>query len=120
VDSGHQVEDEELSWLLSRYANVWLTAAAGADLLLSKLDGGGGITSKRVGDMAISYDRSYYTGMRERWQRLGLTHQAPFCGGISTADSALLPSETDWPRPAFTKGLHDDRRLSGGGDDDGA
>jgi hypothetical protein len=109
----HQLEDEELTWLLTQHANVYLAAAAGADLILGRLDGGGAVVTKRVGDLAISYDRSYYEEMRGRWRARGLSHQQPFCGGISRADAAILGRDPDWPPPAFAVGMHDDPRTRG-------
>jgi len=101
VESGHRLEDEELAWVLSQAANLWLAAATAADLLLDRLETHGTVVSKSVDDLSISYDRSALLEQRRRWARLGAGHQVPFCGGISVGEGQVLRDDTDWKHPAF-------------------
>ena len=107
--AGMVLEDEEIDWLLSTEANVYMAAAAAADMIVTKIDGSTGtggtvgpITRKRIGQTDISYfngrTSEQYASLASSLRARGGTHQMPFAGGISATDK--LTRELDLDRPA--------------------
>lgn len=57
VNTGHLLEDEEIAWLLSEWADVYDAAAAAADILSAKFAGQADY-SKSIGDLSLSETHS--------------------------------------------------------------
>jgi len=95
------LSDETVDWLISAHPNIWFAAAAGADAKAAKFYGQA--TSKKVGDLSISYQGDYL-----RWRQLAnrlrgqaVRRVAPHAGGISEADKAAAFADSDMTPPKF-------------------
>lgn len=107
--------DEEIDWLISTEANVYMAAAAAADkivLMMSSSSGSSGlITRKRVGQTDISYANGRtskeYTALASVLRARGRSHQVIFAGGISQADKDARDLDTDRPTNRIRTGQFD-------------
>lgn len=99
------LDDDEILWLLSTEANVWMAAAAAADRIVFAMHGAeganGAVTRKRVGQTDISYANGrtvdeYKALAKSLRARSG--HQSIFAGGISVSDVAAREADTDRPQ----------------------
>lgn len=90
------VADEEIAWVRSTEANVFMAAAALCDSLASK---GGNIKARVVGDLRVVYDVKFYRGLAASLRARGAGHQVPFAGGISITDKAEQQSDSDAVQP---------------------
>jgi hypothetical protein len=112
-------QDEEIEWLLSINSNVWLAAAMGADnaasYYVNSAGGGSGVKTKTVGALSISYEgakeraegyRSLAKSLRMN-AALNMNMVGLYSGGISVSDKKQNEQDSDWDRPAFTRGMHD-------------
>lgn len=101
IDSTRKLfDDEEIDFEVGQHANVWLSAAAMAEVALGTARG---LSGKTVGDTRLEYLQARIPV----WQARGLTHQTPFAGGISIAEKKTLQDNSDWPLPDFERGMHD-------------
>ena len=66
VNTGHLLEDEEIAWLLTEWADVYDAAAHAADILAAKFAGQADY-SKSVGDLSLSETHSAQV---ERYQQV--------------------------------------------------
>ena len=116
--SGMALEDEEIAWLLSTEANVYMAAAAAADMIVTKINGSTGtggtvgpITRKRIGQTDISYfngrTSEQYGSLASTLRARGGTHQMPFAGGISVDDKAIRQADLDRPTGGIRRGMFD-------------
>ena len=105
IDTNRQlVSDEEIAFALAEHTNTYFAAALVADsLALAK----GNIATKRVGDLSITYDPSFYGRLAKMLRRQGaLRTGVPYAGGISVADKETNEADTDRVQPMFTRELH--------------
>lgn len=118
VASGMALEDEEIEWLLSTEANIYMAAAAAADMIVTKINGSTGtggtvgpITRKRIGQTDISYfngrTAEQYLSLASTLRARGGTHQMPFAGGISATDKLTRELDTDRPAGRIRLGQFD-------------
>jgi len=98
------VQDEEIDWLITQNANLYLAAAALCDVLVAKT---GAMRSKTIGEFRISYSSDFYKMLGASLRARGLTHQLPYAGGISIADKLNQQNSSDWVDPAVSRGLGD-------------
>lgn len=96
--------DEELDWFQTQEDNVYAAAAAAAEQLVIQ---GGGVGTRKVGDLTVSYDVSIYRSLAGRLRARASSNQMPYCGGISIADKLAQRADADAVRPVFTVGIHD-------------
>jgi len=68
VNTGHLLEDEEIAWLISEWADVYDAAAHAADILAAKFAGQADY-SKSVGDLSLSETHSAQV---ERYHQIGV------------------------------------------------
>jgi hypothetical protein len=101
------VSDEEIAMLLATEANVYMAAAIVAETAAQRI--GGGVSSKSVEDLSISYSttREEFKALAAKLRARGSGHQVPYCGGISIADKAAAEADTDVPLVAVRRGQHD-------------
>jgi hypothetical protein len=97
-------QDEEIDWSLTQEANLYMAAAALADILVAK---GGGVKSKRISEFEVEYDPRMYLTIATRLRARGMNYQVPYAGGISRADKAAQQADTDWVTPSFARGISD-------------
>lgn len=102
------LQDEEIDWLLTQEANVYMAAAAAADKIILVMAGASGavgttgpVTRKRIGQTDISYANgrtsSQYETLAASLRRRGRSHQTIFAGGISQSDKDDRDLDTDRP-----------------------
>lgn len=94
--------DEEIDWQLTQENNVWTAAASLCDILVSRA---GGVTSKSIGSLSLSYDPKLYFSLGGQLRARGSSYQVPYCGGISISDKESQQANTDAVRPSFARGL---------------
>lgn len=105
VNSSKQlVQDSEINWVLNQEANVYMAAAAICDTLVARASG---VKSKKIGELAISYDPTFYRGLGMQFRSRGSGHQVPFAGGISQADKAIQQGDSDATSPSVFRRLDD-------------
>jgi len=104
--------DNEVVWLVAQHPNVYLAAAAAAEMIagskseavvMKKIDG----LSMMFGDAKGSIGgmfRELAASLRLQAVRRGV---APYAGGISVADKASQESDSDWDRSEVSLGMHD-------------
>ena len=97
-------QDEEIDWQLTQEANVYMVGAALCDMLISK---GGGVRSKKVGELTITYDASFYRELSGQLRARGFGHQIPSAGGISVSDKLAQETDTDQTKGAIFRRLQD-------------
>lgn len=97
-------QDEEIDWMLTQEANIYMAGAALCDMLLMRNKG---VKYKKIGDLSISFDSGLYKLLANQLRARGNNYQIPYAGGISSADKAAHTADTDAPRSAFARGLGD-------------
>lgn len=95
-------QDEELNFLIANEANVYMAAAAACDSLVAR---SAGVQSRRVGDLALTYDPKFYRSLGATLRARGMSHQLPSAGGLSVADKIAQASDSDAVRPSFVRGI---------------
>lgn len=103
-ESRQLFQDEEIDWQLTQEANVYMAAAALCETLVSKA-GGGGVKSKKVGDLRIEYDVAFYVQRAAMLRSRGCGHQLPYAGGISKVDKTAQNANTDRVQPSVFRNL---------------
>jgi hypothetical protein len=103
-ETNQRVQDEEIDFLISEEANLYLAAARVADLVAGRA---GPISSKSVGGLSVSYGAQHYTELAASLRTRGLSHQTLEVGGTSRDDHIAVEADTDRPAPAFTRTRHD-------------
>lgn len=98
----HLFEDAEIKWAVSTEANIYMAAAMLCDTLIVK---GGGVKIKKVGELMIQYDPSFYKSLSGSLRARGSGHQVPYAGGISVADKQAQSSDSDWVQPSIQRNL---------------
>lgn len=102
--------DEELQYYLDTAGNLYLAAAYAVEAIMSAQ--GGGITSKQVGDLKVTYGgaggASGLAALAKTLRmRAARTSGTPYAGGISVADREALDADTDRTASAFVVGQDD-------------
>lgn len=95
-------QDEEIEWALGQEQNIYMAAASLCDSIVTR---SGGIKSKKISDMAIVYDTSFYIRLGGRLRARGSGHQIPYCGGISIGDKLVQQMDSDAVQPAIVRNL---------------
>lgn len=113
-----QMQDEEITFLLTLYGgNIYTAAIVAARSLASKY---ARFPDVRIGDYSTSNSQRFnaYLALAkqlEQTQTAGLIHKVkPYAGGISIADKQQDEQNTDRVRPAFTR---NDMTFPGTSDD---
>lgn len=106
-ENDQKVSDEEIAWMLSNSANIYLAAA---DIAVTISAVYGSKAKKSIGSLSIEYSqqREAYEALSERLRALGksssrLALTNVFAGGISKSDKELQRTDTDWDRPWFER-----------------
>jgi hypothetical protein len=105
-DTSPMFQDEEIDWVLTQEANVYMAAASLCDIRVTQVGGGGkGIKRKKVGDLDITYNADHFKSLAANLRARGLGHQVPYAGGISVGDKTAQKQDNDWVRPAVPRGI---------------
>lgn len=97
-------DDDEITWQISQEANIYTAAAGLCDILVTKA---GGVKSKKVGELAITYDVGFYRSLSANLRARGAGHQVPYAGGISVSDKQGQEADTDATKPSVFRRLND-------------
>lgn len=98
------LQDDEIYYILTQEANVFMAAAACCDTLVAIA---GNTKQKKIGQFEITYDPMFYGKLANELRGRGAYHQVPYAGGISIADKQAQQDDTDWVPPAFARGMDD-------------
>jgi len=98
------LQDEEIDWFQTTEANAYMAAAACCESLIARA---GSVKVKKIGDASLTYDPSFYKGLKIALQARGMTYQVPYCGGISIADKTAQQVNQDAVVPLFFKHFAD-------------
>lgn len=117
VDTSPLLSDEEIAWLLTQHGNIYFAAAGAAEVAASGFSnaaGYGAVKTKTVGSLSISYAEDEARAKEFRTLSKSLKVRGAlsggiiaYSGGISKSDKEALLSDTDWDRPWFSRGMHD-------------
>lgn len=122
VESSAVFSDEELDWLLTQNSNIYYAAAFAAESAwasyASATSGGaaGTVKTRTVGALSLTYgiledkDRAeQFKSMAKRFRLQAAVSGGwrPYSGGISKSDKETREQDTDWDKPAFTRGMFD-------------
>ncbi len=102
-----QTTDEEIAWVLTEEANVYLAGARVARSVSAKY---ARKADKSVGDLRISYKSTeeHYRSLAADLAARGAVRAAtPYAGGISEDDKLTDEENEDRVHPAFEIGMHD-------------
>lgn len=103
--------DEEVLWALATEGNYYRAAALVCESIGLRLAPRGGVASKKVGDLTISYQAgSSTTDWSARATRLRLRanlSSTPEAGGISRTEKIANEDDTDLTTPSFRRGQFD-------------
>lgn len=108
VQDTHQIEDEEIAWLLTQEVDVFSTAAALCEVLANKY---AVKADMYVGDLRIAHSQKSIAYRKQAVEMRKLatrnsTAPSPYAGGTSLADKELDELNTDVPK-RFRVGEHD-------------
>jgi hypothetical protein len=101
--------DAEIDWAQTLEENQYMAAALCCEILVARA---GNTSSKRVGALAITYDVEFYRGLAAVLRGRGMSHQTPYCGGISIADKLAQQDDSDWVPVRFFRGMFDNTRAN--------
>ncbi len=100
--------DAEIDWAQTLEENRYMAAAFCCEALVARA---GNVSSKRVGGLALTYDVEFYRGLAATLRARGMSHQLPYCGGISVADKLSQEDDSDWVPVRFFRGMFDNSRA---------
>ena len=97
-----QATDEEINWVVSQEANIYMAAALIMETIARRVDG---LTSKKTGDLTLTWGNTsnmlqQASNLRARGQG---SYQELYAGGISKADKLSHEQDTDVPKPSFKR-----------------
>ncbi|MEN6605913.1 MAG: hypothetical protein ABFD60_01620 [Bryobacteraceae bacterium] len=98
------LDDAEIDWLLTQESNVYMAAVAACESLVAAK---GSVKSKKVNDLSVDYDVSFYQSLAASLRARGMSGQVPFAGGISVGDKEVQQTDSDAVQPRLFRGLAD-------------
>lgn len=102
-----RLQDEEIDLLVAEEANLYVAAARACEEIAGRVSVGG-VASKSVGGLSVSYSTaSTYAALAKSLRQRGLNYQTPTAGGVSVSESEALDADPDLKEPDFRRGLHD-------------
>ena len=110
ANGGKLVTDAEIAFAIVEEMNVYTAAASCCDSLVARA---GGVSSRRVGDVSVSYDAGFYKELGARLRKRGEVYMTVYAGGISVSDKETDRTDTDVVQPGIAI---DDFLYEGAGD----
>ena len=105
ASSQYKATDEEIAFLISSEANVFMAAGRLCQVLANR---GGPLSLKKVGDLTLEFGgKEDYLALAQALFARGMTYQLPTVGGISRGDKEVLADDTDWLRPLFSRKMQE-------------
>jgi hypothetical protein len=112
TETGHDLSDETIAWLLTENGNVYYAAAQAAEIIGSQYTSS--VAEKQVGDLKIKRGDSsgdvagkYKQLAQDLRRQGGIAGFNAFSGGISIADKDDELSDSDRPQDEAAVGMHD-------------
>lgn len=99
--------DDEIDWVLTTEANLYMAAALCADALASRFRG---TSSKSVGSLSLTYSSQAWEGIAKQLRMRGSLHQVISAGGVTVEDRDALWADATLLRPSFYSELQQDPR----------
>jgi hypothetical protein len=105
--------DGEVDYFVSLKPNAYLAASVAVKSLIGSTRGNNlaGVMSKQVGDLKIDYRTVSVTDLLQakagQLRIEGVRKVKPYAGGISQSDKRTNKDDTDWDKPHFAIGMHD-------------
>lgn len=103
------LSDQEIAWVVSTEANVYMAAAMCCDTLVAKA---GNVKTRWIGDLRVTIDAAFYRGLANMLRARGCSHQVPFAGGISISDKQEQEQDTDAVQPRVFRTMLDNPRAN--------
>jgi hypothetical protein len=101
--------DAEIDWAQTIEENRYMAAAFCCESLVARA---GNVKDKRVGGLSLTYDVEFYRGLAATLRAKGMSHQTPYCGGLSVADKLAQQDDSDWVPVRFFRGMFDNPRAT--------
>ncbi len=116
IDTNDQlISDEEIAWVLTQYANVFIAAAQVCEAIVAA----GRLVDKKIGDLSLNSGEraAQMMGLAKSLRRRAGRGVLPYAGGVSISDKQTYTDNSDIPTPSFSQGQHDhpDANLPGDG-----
>lgn len=110
TDSTHPlIQDEEIDYLITLHANIYLAAAAACESIAAKF---AQYADQKTGKIATWLTKRVdkFLEMAARLRAVaGRSFGKPYAGGISVADKAAQEANDDREAPSFTLGMMDNQ-----------
>lgn len=119
--TGEIFADGEVDYFVANYSNVPLAASAAVKTLMgsTRATALAGVVYKQVGDLRIDRGGGGTDEVLSRkaaeLRSLGVRKVKPYAGGISISDKDSQESDSDWEKPNFNLGMHDNPNGSTAG-----
>ena len=101
------LQDEEISFFLTREGSVDSAAAESAESIAAKFSR---FADQKTGDISVQFSQraKQYLDLADKIRRgLAIMGGVPFAGGISRSDKKAREEDTDRVAPAFVRDMHD-------------
>jgi len=102
---GSAILDAEIAFVLAEEPNVYCAAARIAEVAAGRT---GGVQSKSIGGLAITYGAQHYQDLAAALRRRGSAYQLPSAGGLSVSEKDAVAADQDLVRPGFMRGEFDE------------
>ena len=117
TDSGHQLSDETIAWLIADHNGLYFAAAAGADIIGSQF--AAAVSEKSVGDLKIKKGAgdpvAKYAALAATLRTQGaIKGFKAFSGGITISGKQTELDDTDRLPDQAAIGMHDNDDGGGG------
>lgn len=109
ANGGKLVTDAQIAFAIAEEMNVYTAAASICDSLSA---GKQGVSSRRVGDVSVSYDATFYRELGSRLRKRGETYMSLYAGGQSVSDKQTDRDDSDTVQPGIAV---DDFEYEGAG-----
>jgi hypothetical protein len=104
ASSQFQLTDEEIAFVITQEANIYMAAARSCDILANRA---GAVRMRTVGALSVEFSREDYKELANSYRARGMTYQVPSVGGISRSDKDTLTQDTDWLPPLFSRRMQE-------------
>lgn len=103
-------EDEEIAWVLTQEANIYMAAACLLDTAINASSGS--LASKKVGDLSLAWNLTETRSRIKMLQAKGRTrYELPSVPAENRDAKRDLREDPDRVQPFFTREIHDIDRL---------
>lgn len=105
--TNYLMEDEEIDFYLGQEPNIYWAAAAVANTMIMRLQGGF-LEDQKVGETRIRTKRiNELKILLDQWRARGAMHQLPSAGGIYKSDQIAMDQDDSLLQNDFSRGMND-------------